>query len=280
MATRKYTKKQLQDGFEPPPPALAPIDEKLGALEQLVGSWSGKGSTLLAVPSKKGLFRGLAHPHTTETISFTPIVPAPDRGGFRQPDISISGVRYHHRASDDITSEPLHEEVGFWLNIPATVEPKAPAGIIRELSIPHGNTAILYGKPKSKRGGYKFPPLPTIPIPEENFPDPEMATHDRTDQNQILNEVHDQYNFHKCTILHVESRDTNDIANIPFLEKQAMAISMTATFVIFTASRKTGGDPFLMLQYSQLIRLRFPAIKDGPAIDWPHTTVGTLFKTS
>jgi hypothetical protein len=136
----------------------------------LVGTWNGKGNTMLAVPSEKGLFRAINHPHTTETLTYSPGAPVPDRGGFNQPDIDLTGMRYHHLIVDTATTEPLHEEVGFWLNMPATVDPKAPKGLVRELSIPHGNSAILFGKAETVKGPYKFPRITRYRPRKRTFP--------------------------------------------------------------------------------------------------------------
>lgn len=276
----RYTKKELVDGFPVPPPKLAPVDQKLGALGMLVGTWNGEGNTMLAVPSKQGLFRGINHPKTTETITYDATAPAADRGGFNQPDIDLSGVRYHHQVNDAVTTEPLHDEIGFWLNVPATVNPKAPASLIRELSIPHGNAAILFGNATEHKGAYKFPPFHAIPSPRENFPHPSLYDTDNTgDVNQQLNDAQKGLKYLKTHVLTVATRTPVDIVNIPFLTTQATSTSATATFVVAIVKRP-GGDPFYMLQYSQVILIQFPAVKDGPMITWPHTAVATLYKTS
>jgi hypothetical protein len=275
-----YTKKQLIDGFPVPPPRLAPVNQDLGPLRMLVGTWNGKGNTMLAVPSEKGLFRAINHPHTTETITYRPGAPVPDRGGFNQPDINLTGMSYHHLVVDTPTTEPLHEEVGFWLNMPATVDPKAPKGLVRELSIPHGNSAILFGKSERVKGPYKFPPYHAIPSPKENFPSPEIYDSENTgDVNRQLNIAQKGLTYLECHVLTVASRTPEDIVNIPFLEAQATSTSATATFVVSIVTRP-GYEPFYMMQYSQVILLQFPAVKGGPMISWPHTAVATLYKTT
>jgi hypothetical protein len=277
---RHYTKKEMIDGFPAPPPRLAPVDQKLGALAMLAGTWNGQGNTMLAVPAKQGLFRGINHPLTTETLTYSGSAPIPDRGGFNQPDIFLTGLKYHHLVVDATTTEPLHEEMGFWLNVPETVDPKAPAGIIRELTIPHGNAAILFGSAASHKGPYKFPPFHAIPSPKENFPDPEIYDSENTgDVNKQLNDAQKGLTYLKTEVLTVATRTPIDIVNIPFLTTQAASTSVTSTFVVAIVSR--GDDePFYMLQYSQVILLQFPALKGGPMLTWPHTAVATLYKTT
>jgi hypothetical protein len=235
---------------------------------------------MLAVPSKQGLFRAINHPHTTETLTYSAGAPAPDRGGFIQPDIFLTGLRYHHQVVDTHTLEALHDEMGFWLNVPATKAPQAPASIIRELSIPHGNVAMLFGNAVEMKDPYKFPPLHAIPFPRENFPHPEIYDSENTgDVNRQLNEAQNGLKFHKTHVLKVDTRSPSDIVNIPFLNQQAASVSASATFVVSVVSRD-GSVPFYMLQYSQVIMLQFPAIKGGPMINWPHTAVATLFKSA
>ncbi len=277
---RHYTKKELIYGFPVPGTAMAPVDQKLGALAMLVGTWKGRGNTMLATPSKEGLFRAIGHPHTEEILTYNAAAPTPDRGGFNQPDISLTGLRYHHQVIDAITTEPLHEEMGFLLNIPATVNPRMPAMIVREFTIPHGNAGIMFGNATVPKGQYKFPGLYAIPFPKENFPSPKIYDTDGTgDQNKRLNEAHAGLKFLKSQVITLSTRTPNDIVNIPFLATQANTTLANITYLISIVSRD-GGEPFYMLQYSQEIMLQFPAVKGGPLISWPHTAVATLYKTS
>nr|CBA32606.1 hypothetical protein Csp_D32990 [Curvibacter putative symbiont of Hydra magnipapillata] len=250
----------------------------MGPLSMLVGTWNGQGNTMLATPAKEGLFRAIGHPLTNETLTFSVAAPTPDRGGFEQPDIFLNGLRYHHQVVDGKTMEPLHDEMGFWLNVPATKNPKASASLIRELTIPHGNAVILFGSAHEQTGPYKFPPFHAIPFPKENFPAPAIYDSDNTgDVNKQLNDAHKGLTFLKTQVLTVKTRNQGDIVNIPFLDKQAKSTDMTATFAVSIVSRD-GGEPYYMLQYSQVIMLQFPALKDGPMINWPHTAVATLIK--
>jgi len=275
-----YTDKEYIEGFPVPGPQLAPVRQDLGPLEMLVGTWTGKGNTMLATPAAPGLFRAINHPVTNETLTFTAATPTPDRGGFDQPDIFLTGLRYHHSVNDAKTNEAIHDEIGFWLNVPETVNPKAPAGLIRELAIPHGNTAILFGNAAPHFGPYQFPPLFAIPTPKENFPAPKIYDSENTgDVNKQLNDAQSGLVFQRGEVITVATRSLRDIVNIPFLTKQAASVSVTETLFVAIATRGDS-DPFYMLQYSQVIMLNFPALEDGPIISWPHTAVATLYKTA
>ncbi len=46
-------------------------------------------------------------------------------------------MTYLHRVTDALTGGAMHIELGMWLNIPATTDPKAEASIARLATIPH-----------------------------------------------------------------------------------------------------------------------------------------------
>lgn len=63
------------------------------------------------------------------------------------------------------------------------------------------------------------------------------------------------------------------ILNTPFIQKNATAASMDATFWLQHIS---GGSETQLLQYSQTINLVFPPAGTANPIKWPHITVSTL----
>jgi hypothetical protein len=68
------------------------------------------------------------------------------------------------------------------------------------------------------------------------------------------------------------------IENIPFLQTNADAATMFATFWIEEISAPT---KFLQLQYVQTVFLNFPVLGANPVVNltWPHVSVATLQKT-
>jgi hypothetical protein len=66
-------------------------------------------------------------------------------------------------------------------------------------------------------------------------------------------------------------RTTAGICNIPFVQKDANATSLKATFWIETVQQKNEST-FLQLQYTQTVILNFLGI------DWPHISIATLIK--
>jgi hypothetical protein len=68
------------------------------------------------------------------------------------------------------------------------------------------------------------------------------------------------------------------LENIPFLQTNADAATMFATFWIEEISAPT---PLLQLQYVQTVFLNFPVLDASPVVNltWPHVSVATLQKT-
>jgi hypothetical protein len=69
-----------------------------------------------------------------------------------------------------------------------------------------------------------------------------------------------------------------EIENIPFLQTNADAATMFATFWIEEISAPS---QFLQLQYVQTVFLNFPVLGKSPVVNltWPHVSVATLQKT-
>jgi hypothetical protein len=73
------------------------------------------------------------------------------------------------------------------------------------------------------------------------------------------------------------------VENIPFLQTNADAATVFATFWIEKIKGPTPDASALQLQYVQTVFLNFPVIKPPPAppapLTWPHVSVATLRKT-
>jgi hypothetical protein len=72
------------------------------------------------------------------------------------------------------------------------------------------------------------------------------------------------------------------IENIPFLETNADAATVLATFWIEKIKGPTPDADFMQLQYVQTVLLNFPVLKLGATpvpLSWPHVSVATLKKT-
>jgi hypothetical protein len=73
------------------------------------------------------------------------------------------------------------------------------------------------------------------------------------------------------------------VENIPFLQTNADAATVFATFWIEKIKGPTANDDFMQLQYVQTVLLNFPLVPPPPAppvpLSWPHVSVATLRKT-
>jgi len=298
-----------------PGQTLSQQKENLGPLAGLTGTWKGHGFNFILLPdfdstppsTGPSAFRVLMNT-TDETLQFTPIgAPVPNRGATDgktgQKDIDIFGLRYLQQINDRNTGEPLHLEPGFWLNVPATTIPDAPASIVRQGSIPHGTSILAQGKGfASPTGKPVFPVVSTTPfkVPPSSFPlgylDPIMTAPLPAPYNSKVNPYNEPPfadramvsdpnlilasdisailpDITATEVLSISTTPTGGVLNIPFLQNatnnNADVTSFSAIFWIETVSPKCQ-RPYQILQYSQTIILNFLNI------NWPHVTVATL----
>jgi hypothetical protein len=246
----------------------------------------GSGFNLMFLPDKhdnRDFRPKLSATH--ETLTFAPVgAPIPNRGS-AQDDIEFLGLHYQQRISDADQNTALHFEVGMWLNIPATTALAAPATIVREAVIPHGDVMLAIGSSASVAGppkiapisptptrpaGGSFPigyldPFLTVPLP------PGIPNDAKQNPNLLLTQAISGQSIVKTDILTVSTTPDGGILNIPFVVKNANDTRMDATFWIETVDAPDGSQ-FLQLQYSQRVILNFLDI------DWPHISVATLIK--
>ncbi len=259
----------------------------LGLLANLAGTWSGAGFNLIALPNKQHnqSFRLMLNA-TTETIQFNSIGGAVPNRGSAQGDINIFGLTYLQRVNDAQTHEGIHIEPGIWLNVPPTTAPAAPASIVRQSTIPHGDSLLAQGTASAVAGGPQIAPVsskPTgnspllhqlgylDPYGHSNLP-PGMKQGYVGNMNQaLLDDIAGQH-IVNTVALQVSSLPVGGIVNIPFITTNANATRMEATFWIETVQRPDGSQ-FLQLQYTQTVILNFLNI------DWPHISVATLIRT-
>lgn len=259
----------------------------LGLLADLAGTWSGAGFNLIALPNKQhNKSFHLMLNATTETIQFNSIGGAIPNRGSLQGDINMFGLTYLQRVNDAQTHEGIHIEPGIWLNVPATTAPAAPASIVRQSTIPHGDSLLAQGTAFSVPGGPQIDPVsstPTGPGPDLKLLDylqqyttptlpPGMKKEYVANMNQALLDDIAQQNIVKTVVLIVKSLPVGGIVNIPFITANANATRMESIFWIETVQRPDGSQ-FLQLQYTQTVILNFLDI------DWPHISVATLIRT-
>lgn len=185
----------------------------------------------------------------------------------------------------------IHAETGMFLYI------KDFSGgytIARLSTIPHGNAVLALGTSDvSKNPGTNFFPeisaaatqLDDSPIDvlgyndaiigEKQFPVFPQAN-PNTFLKSTLDAIVGSGVLETMTTLSMSTTTPNasgGILNIPFIQKNATATSMDATFWLQTIS---GGSESEVLQYSQTINLAFPPVGTAEPVKWPHITINTL----
>lgn len=256
----------------------------LGLLKDLPGTWVGSGFNLIAVPNKQhgGIFRLMLN-STHETLEFTPVGgPVPNRGSL-QGDIFMHGLTYLQRVSDAVTNAALHIEPGIWLNVPPTTAPQAPATIVRQSTIPHGDSLLAQGSAFHVQGGPQIQPVsskPTGPgVNQIGYLDPYLHSNlppgipqsAVANPNEVLLSAIKGQNITSTVVLQISTTPVGGIVNIPFVVQNANATKLDAIFWIETV-RQADGTEFMQLQYTQTVILHFDNI------DWPHISVATLVK--
>ena len=279
----------------------------LGPLTQLQGSWEGSsGWNVIAVPGSNTGSSSLDNSFVLEvipykeTLSFSPVVVASNRGPFvdgGEEIQSIVGLMYQQSIISTCTAEScikrgfaanteIHAETGLFLLLNdnllgATTE----YNIARLSTIPHGNALLALGTSSvTKNPGNSFIPaissLP-FPVPGPGYadfyttPNTDFPGFITSDPNDMLTKAIAGNDITSMTVLDLSTTNgTGGILNIPFIQTNINATQMAATFWIEELS-----DGTTQLQYSQNIFLKFPPTGSTTMITWPHITVNTLQKT-
>jgi hypothetical protein len=287
---------------------LAGVVDSLGLLADLAGTWIGTGFNLISLPdfdsrppsTGPAPFR-LKLNATVEILEFNPVGAAvPNRGATQgssgQKDINIFALRYLQRITDAVTHEPLHIEPGLWLNVPKTEFPALPPTVVRQGTIPHGNSLLAVGSAfLSPTGLPIFDVADSTPVKNPNTPPPLTAAYLAPfnnpplppgftlpfvkNPNLALQQAIKGQKITRTVVLvistatpqGVPAAQVGGIVNMPFDIVNANATRLDAVFWIETV-QQPDGSTFLQLQYTQTVILNFLAV------DWPHISVATLVK--
>lgn len=297
-----------------------PGDDDLGILKQLPGTWAngtelkGSGWNVIALPfaaNKEHHYRLLVNQYNEEHTFSLVDKAVPNRGigpgndGPIQTDQFVVTLDYVQQitqmAADDfpVSGEDgganlaIHHEPGLFLQM--TNEFEGDLEIARLSSIPHGNSLLALGKFKQYDGPPVIPQENGFPIgvkqdlanpyltPYKHFNDnPFKEVFNPLHPNELLRKTNEGVNIVRTTELHFDTKfGTGGIHNIPFVQKQAAATEMHATFWIQELAEKDkDGNPKLRLQYSQTVFLEFFKSKIDPPslIKWPHVSINTMQK--
>jgi hypothetical protein len=141
------------------------VSLNLGLLDDLEGTWEGRGFNLIARPDREGganlyLELNLTHEHLKVDRIGSSI---PNRG-FAMDDIELFGLTYLQKISDRTTGGALHIEPGIWVTVPPTTAPAESQSIARMATIPHGNAMLAEGSILKVSGGPLLNPVNTAPF--------------------------------------------------------------------------------------------------------------------
>jgi hypothetical protein len=287
------------------------IDDPLGPLAALPGTWAGTGFNTIWRPHfpSGAQDRFLELNLTSETLEFEAIPGAIPNRGLDQADIEMFGVHYLQQISDSTLSAGIHLEPGIWATVPKTTAPQEPPTVVRMASIPHGTAVLAQGKASVIAGPPDIKDTDIIPFSVGHQPDkgsfadaelsfPELNLAKKTkfrqpsdastlpeitqamvkNPNLVLQKAIAHQDIVSTVVLRVEATNGTPqsigTANTFFLTENASANRMTATFWIEKVKKAHTTGHFLQLQYTQTVMLDFNGLR------WPHVSVATLRKKS
>lgn len=217
----------------------------------------------------------------------------------------IHQVAVEDRPQSQVAGAPgiaIHHEPGLFLNM--TNEIPDGFDIARLGTIPHGDAVLALGTSSVETGAVDIPSVNGLPIgvsqnldnpylePYRHFHDspfvgnvgPGFPGFDPVEPHLLLALANGGLAVARTTVLDLDTTlATGGIKNIPFIVKQANAVSMKSTFWIQELEEVDNeGSPKLRLQYLQVVILDFfPRVDGLPGlIGWPHVSINTLEKVS
>jgi hypothetical protein len=255
--------------------------------------------------------------NTFETLTITAIPGGIINRGNAQGDIEYLSLHYLQQVLDVNVPEGtkgrgIHLETGLLLNLPAGSDPAVAPAVARLGSIPHGDSLLAQGTYSASTGtgpDFNFNRADPTPFTVEDGKRSNTTSADYLSllqnavaptgipQAAILNPTLVlEEALQGLTVLDMTSvfldanpiegvsnpnviENSGGIHNIPFVTKNANAVTFSAIFWLMTV-RKPDNTTTKLLQYTQTVVLDFPVFagQSGPVIDikWPHISVATL----
>jgi hypothetical protein len=261
-------------------------------LHDLSGRWEGTGFNLIAVPAHGSGF-DLKLAYYNETLTFSGVHKNVRNAG-KHGDLFLSTASYLQEITEFGTGTELHVEPGLFTYQPNFGDDGEK--IWRQGCIPHGDSFLAGSDNIIDVTGNNsdFPaesPMPTPGPFQLGYTDPylnpsiPLGLPEKYGRNIFSNPVHflnvdkQGQEFESMNVITMSTNPSPaGILNIPFVVKEANAVSMKATFWLERV--KTGDGSFWQLQYMQNVILDFPSQDGGKMISWPHISVATLRKVS
>jgi hypothetical protein len=250
---------------------------------------------------------------TSETIIFSEISGEVANRGNSNVDVFLTGLHYLQQVNDITLPKGqagIHLETGLFMNVPKSNDPNVDVSVARLGSIPHGDSLMAQGRAFEVAGGPQISDVDSTPFTIVNgqrvndtstaylsilnnakLP-PGIPKEAVLNPNLILKNAIIGQNIIKTVVIILDanplpgvgnvspSTQVGGITNIPFVNVNANAISLSAIFWIETV-QNPDGTTFLQLQYTQTVILDFPVFSGAPNtpttdIKWPHISVATL----
>jgi hypothetical protein len=294
---------------DPQPHPFTMIDDPLGPLAALPGTWEGTGFNTIWRPHhpSRRQDRFLELNLTSEKLVFEEIPGAIPNRGLDQKDIEMFGLHYLQSISDSTLDAGIHLEPGIWATVPSTTAPKEPPTVVRMASIPHGTAVLAQGRAGAIAGPPIIDDVDIIPFfgtnpanagsfadAKQSFPELDMSVKKKFRQpsdpasvpgitqamvknpNSVLTKAIAGQDIVSTVVLRVHATNAKlegvGTANTFFLVENASANHVSATFWIETVKKPHKPGHFLQLQYTQTVMLDFNGLR------WPHVSVATLRK--
>ena len=304
---------------EPGDPKLGPLDQLPGRWVSEGRGWNMIALPFAETATQPLDYRLLLNQYDEE-LNFTIVDgPVPNRGvddaHTTQTDQFIVTLDYeqviHQVVAEDRPPSQvagdqgiaIHHEPGLFLNLTNEILPEG-FDVARLGTIPHGDSVLALGTSSVVEGVAPIPAVNGLPIgvsqdlgsrylePYKHFHDtpfvgavtaPGFPGFDPTAPHLLLELANQGVTVTRTTVLDLDTTlATGGITNIPFIVKQANAVSMKSTFWIQELAGTGGGPPTFRLQYLQIVMLDFFPRRDGlpGRIGWPHVSINTLEKVS
>jgi len=287
---------------------------QLGLLEELKGTWTGKGFNVIWRPfhgTSPGEDHFLELNLTDETLQFDEIPgPIPNRG-LLQDDITMFGLWYLQQIQDAIVKDPtgrplgLHIEPGIWATVPPTAHPQVGPTVVRMASIPHGTTVIAQGTATEISERPVFPNIDITPFQIGNpaqkvvFPESTLTTQSKLrsppvdiagitqdmvdNPNLVLSSALAESNIRNTIVLDVSSGACTPVlgggvANTAFLQgspdEGPNAKTALVRATFWIETIESAADA---VDFQQL-QYSQTVLLNFNNLSWPHVSVATLRK--